>query len=100
MPHCPSGWVEEQAEKSVVNLGQRGEVGKRYAFVDLVHRLSDKPELGDRATGLNEARVGGAAGGAELGSSPGDPADRLGEPIADRPGTDQQRVASDLNVAR
>src|SRR4029077_12048078 len=90
--------VEEQAEKSGINLGQRGEIGKCDPFVDLVHRLPDEPELGNRATGLDEACVGGAAGSTERGSSPGNLADRLGEALTDYPGRDQERFAADRHV--
>src|SRR6516162_2638213 len=76
----------------------RGEVGHADAFVDLMRGLPDEAEFGDRATSPDEAGVGGAAGGAEFGRPSGDPADRFGEPLADRPGWHQKRFAADRDI--
>src|SRR6516165_8658200 len=95
---CPSGRVEVQPEKGLVDLGQGGEVGKCNPFVDLVRPLPDEAELGDRATGSDEAGVGSAAGGAEFGCLSGDPTDSLGKPLADSPGRDEKRFATDRDV--
>ena len=73
---CRSCAAEEAVEKGFVDRGQPGDVGELDALVDLVHRLADEAELGDRAMRLDEARVGGAAGGAELRGAAGDRADR------------------------
>ena len=81
-----SGMLEVEAEKGAVDRGQLGEIGELDPLVDLVHRLPDEAELGDRAIGLDEPRIRGAAGGAEFGRSAGDPADRLGEAVAERAG--------------
>ena len=67
-----SARAEEPVEKAAVDRGQPRDVGELDPLVDLVHRLADEAELGDRAIGVDEARVRGAAGRAELRGAAGD----------------------------
>src|SRR4029077_1091252 len=79
---------------------QGGEIGEIDALVDLVHGLPDEAELGDRAIGLDEPGIRGAAARAEFRQPSGDPADRFGEAVAERAGFRQERLAADRNVER
>ena len=56
------------------------------ALVDLVHGQADEAELGERAKAMDEARVRGAAGGAELGRAAGDLLDRGRQDALTSPG--------------
>src|SRR6185437_4536060 len=63
-PGRASAFREIKLERGAINLGERGEIGDRRALIDLVHGQPDKAKLGDRAVMMDEARIGGAAGGA------------------------------------
>src|SRR5712692_1264301 len=67
---------EEPLEKGLVDRRQPADVGNLDALVGLVHRLADETEFGDRAIGVDKARVGRAACRAELRRQAGDRADR------------------------
>src|SRR5580692_3767705 len=54
-----------QLERGAVDRGEGGEVGDGDGFVHLVRGEVQEPELGAGAGAVDEARVGGAAGGAE-----------------------------------
>src|ERR1700722_8992399 len=69
--HVASGFVwwgvaEETVEETTVDRGEARDIGEIDALIDLVHRLADKTELGDRAMHVDKPRIRGAAGGAEL----------------------------------
>src|SRR5438105_15692754 len=86
------------AEKAVwegfVDRDELRDIGDRDALVGLVHRLADEAEFGDRAIGLDKARIGGAAAGAELGSAAGHGGDRLRQAIADLAGRHEESFAA------
>src|ERR1700750_2814041 len=80
------GWIIEagfrrrlpkiSVEHAAVNLRQLLQVRDRRAFVDLVHGLAHQAELDHRAMAGDEARVGGAAAGAQFRLATGDLFDR------------------------
>ena len=82
-------------ENRLVDVRQALEVGDRDAFVGLVHSAPDQPQLGHRAVVLHEARVRGAAGGAELGAPPGDLGGGVGEHVAERARRGQESLAGE-----
>ena len=86
--------AEPFLEEALVDVGQRLEVGERDALVDHVHGLADQSELHDRAVILDEARIGGAAGGRQLRRPAGHGLDRPPERL------DQLVVARQEDVAR
>jgi len=86
----------KNVEKPAVDGGQIGKVGERDTLVDLVHGLADEAELGDRAIGVDEARVRRAAGRAEFGIATGHRANRTGQAIADGARRHQERFAADF----
>src|SRR3954465_15140149 len=58
---------------------------------------SDRPgQFGDGTIGVDEAGVGGAAGGAEFGGAAGHRADRRRQMVADQAGRYQEGFAADL----
>src|SRR5271155_3240566 len=59
-------------DNAPVDRRQGDEVRDRHAFIDLMHGLPDQAEFQHGAVILDEACVGGAAGGRELGRAPGD----------------------------
>ena len=69
---------------ALIDPRQRLEIGDRHALVDLVHGLADQAELDHRAVVLDEARVRGAAGGRELGRTPGLGLDRRADEVDER----------------
>src|ERR1700719_2921804 len=85
------GMVEEQIEEGLIDIRKIVQVREFDPLVHLVHRQSDEAEFGDRTVGLDEARVGGASGGAELGRASGDPPDRLGKAIAEHSRHNEKR---------
>src|ERR1700733_2229862 len=66
------GWIIEWWLSEIllnnppVHRGERDEVGNWRAFVDLMHGLADQAEFQHRTVILDEARIGGAAGGRKL----------------------------------
>src|SRR5262249_37484413 len=77
-----SGHRKIEIEHCAVDVGERREIGDRHTLVDLVHGEPDETELRHRAEPVNEARVRGAAGGAELGRAPGHLLDGATEDVA------------------
>src|SRR5450755_3007591 len=97
-PRHRSGSGEIEVEHRLVDVAERGDVGEIDALVDLVHRQSDEAKLGDRAERLDEARVGGAAGRAELGRPAGPLRDRGGQDLADDSGRRQEGFAAHMDL--
>src|SRR5689334_23011132 len=62
-----SGRRKIQVEHRAVDVGERREIADGHALVHLMHGEADEAELRHRAVAVDEAGVGGAAGGAELG---------------------------------
>src|SRR5947199_337388 len=69
--------VKKAVEEGFVDRDELRDIGDRDALIGLVHRLADEAEFGDVAIGLDKARIGGAAGCAELGGAAGYGRDRL-----------------------
>ena len=61
-----------------VYLAEGGDIGAGDVFVDLMHGLADQAELRHRAMVLDETRVRGATGGAQLGRASSDLLDGCG----------------------
>src|SRR5947209_12165266 len=76
------GWIiklrsrEITLEYPAINPGQPFQIRQRHAFIDLMHGLADQPEFDHRTIMRDEACVGRAAAGVEIGLSPRDLLDR------------------------
>src|SRR5712675_1444045 len=86
---------EEAVEEGFVDRDELRYVGDRDALIGFVHRLADQAEFGDRAIGLDKARIGGATGRAELGGTAGHGGDRLRQAIADLAGRHEEGLSAD-----
>src|SRR5689334_5413126 len=84
--------AEIPLEDPAVCGGQRCEVGHRGALVDLMHALTHQTEFEHRAVILDEARVGGAAAGGELGLPSGHVLDGRADEVEERARLDHERL--------
>ena len=87
---------QELPHEALVDPGQALDVGDRHVLVGLVHGGADQAELDHRAVGREEARVGGAARGAERRPQPGLGLDAGRQQLAERARRGDER----LGIAR
>src|SRR5712692_3428375 len=87
-------------ERGAVDVGEGSDVGERHALVDLVHGEADETKLRERAVVMDEARIGRAAGRAELRCAARDALDGRGEQIAHLAGRHKKGLAADMIVDR
>src|SRR6185437_379980 len=80
-----------------VDLGEGCKVGERHMLVGLEHGAAHQPELDDGTGAVDEARIRGAARGAELGRGSDHAAAGLGHRLAQRSGLGEEGFAGELH---